>query len=121
MCIRDSRYRYETQAELDELNLLWTQVMARKNHLLPCVKATGWTETRSGRKKRIYDKPATPYTRLLATGAITGPKADRLATIHHDLNPAAVTRKINTIQDRLIDSARDRTTTASTRSRDQNT
>ena len=115
------RYRYETPTELDDLNLLWTQVMARKNHLLPCVKATGWTETRSGRKKRIYDKPATPYTRLLATGAITGPKADRLATIHHDLNPAAVTRKINTIQDRLIDSARDRTTTASTRSRDQNT
>ncbi len=79
------------------------------------------TPTDQGRKKRIYATPATPYTRLLATGAITGPKADRLATIHHDLNPAAVTRKINTIQDRLIDSARDRTTTASTRSRDQNT
>ncbi len=85
------------------------------------MKATGWTETRSGRKKRTYDKPATPYARLLASVALTGPKADRLATIHHDLNPAAVTRKINTIQDRLIDSARDRTNTASTRSRDQNT
>ena len=83
--------------------------MARKNHLLPCVKATGWTETRSGHKKRIYDKPATPYARLLTSGALTGPKAEQLASTHHDLNPAAITRKINAIQNRLLDSARDRT------------
>lgn len=103
------RYRYETTAELEDLNLLWTQVMARKNHLLPCVKATGWTQTSSGRRKRIYDQPATPYARLLASGALSGPKAQHLAAVHHDLNPAAITRKINTIQNRLLDSARDRT------------
>ena len=39
------RYRYETDAELALLNQLWDLVMARKNHLLPCVKATGWTQT----------------------------------------------------------------------------
>ncbi len=39
------RYRYETDAELADLNLLWTQVRTRKNHLLPCVKAVGWKET----------------------------------------------------------------------------
>jgi hypothetical protein len=105
------RYRYETTTELEDLNLLWAQVMARKNHLLPCVKAVAWTQTSSGRSKRIYDKPATPYARLLASEALTGPKAEQLATIHHDLNPAAITRKINTIQNRLLDSARDRTTT----------
>src|SRR5665648_789463 len=33
------RYRYETPAELALLNELWDLVMARKNHLLPCVKA----------------------------------------------------------------------------------
>lgn len=103
------RYRYETQAEQDDLNLLWTQVEARKNHLLPCVKATGWAEPSSGRKKRIYDQPTTPYARLVASGVLTGPKAERLAQINHDLNPAAVTRKINAIQTRLIASAKDRT------------
>lgn len=104
------RYRYETLAELDDLNLLWAQVMARKNHLLPCVKAISWTETSSGRKKRVYDKPATPYARLIAaSGALTGPKTDQLTAVHHRLNPAAITRKINIIQVRLIDSARDRT------------
>lgn len=29
------------------LNELWALVMARKNHLLPGVKATGWTHTSS--------------------------------------------------------------------------
>jgi hypothetical protein len=115
------RYRYETPAELDDLNLLWAQVMARKNHLQACVKATGWTETRSGRKKRIYDKPATPYARLVASGALIGPKADRLAQIHYDLNPAAITRKINTIQTRLIESSAARNTVTRSRFRDQNT
>jgi hypothetical protein len=105
------RYRYETPAELEDLNLLWTQVMARKNHLLPCVKAIGWTQTSSGRTKRVYDQPATPYARLLASGALTGPKAQRLADVHQALNPAAITRKINTIQNRLLDSARERTHT----------
>jgi hypothetical protein len=55
------------------------------------VKAVGWTETRSGRKKRTYDQPATPNTRLVASGALTGPKTDRLAADHHNLNPAAIT------------------------------
>ena len=53
------RYRYETDAELALLNELWDLVMARKNHLLPCVKATGWDTTPAGRKKRTYDKPRT--------------------------------------------------------------
>jgi len=34
--------------------------MKRKNFLLPCVKATSWTHTSAGRKKRVYDKPKTP-------------------------------------------------------------
>ena len=67
--------------------------------------------TSTGRKKRVYDQPATPYARLLASGALTGPKAQRLAEVHQDLNPAAITRKINTIQSRLLDSARERTHT----------
>ncbi len=85
------------------------------------MKAVGWTETRSGRKKRIYDKPATPYARLLASGALTGPKADRLSDVHYELNPAAITRKINTIQTRLIESAAARNTITKSRFRDQNT
>lgn len=103
------RYRYETDTELALLNELWTLVSSRKNHLLPCVKATGWTATTTGRKKRSYDKPATPYARLLATGALDPATRERLETDHQALNPAKITRRINRIQQQLIDLSKTRT------------
>lgn len=83
--------------------------MARKNHLLPCVKAVGWTETTSGRKKRIYDKPKTPYQRLLDCGILDESTRTTIEIEHADLNPAAITRRINQIQQQLIDLAAART------------
>ena len=103
------RYRYETAAELALLNELWSLVMARKNHLLPCVKATGWATTASGRKKRTYDKPRTPYQRLLDSGALDDRAAERLENEHVDLNPARITRRINHLQKQLIELAAART------------
>lgn len=83
--------------------------MARKNHLLPCVKAIDWTETRSGRKKRTYDKPRTPYARLLDTGILDDTTRTRLEAEHDKLNPARITRGINRIQQQLIELAKNRT------------
>ena len=103
------RYRYETQAEMDLLNELWDLVMARKNHLLPCVKAVDWTHTASGRKKRVYDKPRTPYQRLLDAGALDTKTAARLTREHERLNPARITKRINQIQQQLIELAAART------------
>ena len=103
------RYRYETQAELALLNELWDLVMARKNHLLPCVKTTGWTTTKAGRKKRIYDKPRTPYQRLIDAGVLDDNTSARLDREHANLNPAKLTRRINQIQQQLIDLAAART------------
>jgi len=103
------RYRYQTPHEMDLLNELWTLVMARKNHLLPCVKATGWRQTPSGRKQRIYDKPATPYARIMALDILDPTTRARLETEHARLNPARITRRINAIQTELIQLASYRT------------
>lgn len=103
------RYRYETDTEMGLLNELWDLVMARKNHLLPCVKAVDWTHTKSGRKKRIYDKPRTPYQRLLDAGILDDKTKARLEQEHAKLNPARITRRINQIQQQLIDLATART------------
>ncbi len=46
------RYHYQTPAELALLNELWTLVMTRRNHLLPCVKAVDWTTTSAGNLER---------------------------------------------------------------------
>lgn len=103
------RYRYETDTELRLLNELHSLVMKRKNHLLPCVKATSWTHTTSGRNKRIYDKPRTPYQRLLDADVLDQRAAGRLAHEHAKLNPAAITRRIIRIQQQLIELAAART------------
>jgi hypothetical protein len=103
------RYRYETPAEQALLNQLWELVMLRKNFLLPCVKAVGWTHTAAGRAKRVYDAPRTPYQRLLDTGVLDDKTAAKLAKIHHELDPARITRRINYLQNQLIDLAKART------------
>ena len=103
------RYRYETAAELKLLNQLWDLVMARRNHLLPCVKAIGWTTTAAGRKKRVYDKPKTPYQRLIDSGTLDEQTEARLRAEHAKLNPARITRGINRIQQQLIQLAEQRT------------
>ncbi|APZ08648.1 integrase catalytic domain-containing protein [Acidipropionibacterium acidipropionici] len=105
------RYRYETATELQLLNQLWPLVMARKNHLLPCVKAIGWTTTSAGRKKRVYDKPKTPYQRLVDSGVLDPATRARLAAEHGRLNPADLARRITDIQNQLIRLAERRTQT----------
>ncbi|MBX3090809.1 MAG: DDE-type integrase/transposase/recombinase [Cryobacterium sp.] len=103
------RYRYETDHELRLLNELHSLVMKRKNFLLPCVKATSFTHTSAGRKKRVYDKPRTPYQRLLDANMLNAAAIQRLADEHATLNPAAITRRITGIQQQLIELAAART------------
>ena len=71
--------------------------------------SSSWTETTSGWKKRIYDKPKTPYARLLDTGILHEATHARLEAEHDKLNPARITRGINRIQQQLIELAKNRT------------
>ncbi|MGK2964818.1 MAG: integrase catalytic domain-containing protein [Tepidiformaceae bacterium] len=103
------RYRYETAEEMGLLNELWHLVNLRKNYLLPTVKATGWRQTKAGRKARIYDTPATPYQRLIDSGTLDDASAAALDQVAEPLNPAEITRRVNRIQQQLIASAKART------------
>lgn len=106
------RYRYEGEYEMRLLNELWKLVGQRKNYLLPCVKAVGWTHTPAGRKTRVYDAPRTPYQRLLDAGVLNERTGLKLAAEHERLNPAQITRRINKIQQQLIELAAARTQAA---------
>lgn len=106
------RYRYEGEHEMRLLNELWVLVGQRKNFLLPCVKAVGWKHTPAGRKVRIYDKPRTPYQRLLDADVLEQNAREKLAAKHASLNPARITRRINKIQQQLIEFAAARTQAA---------
>ncbi len=81
----------------------------RKNLFLPTKKANGWRTTSAGRNTRTYDKPTTPYQRVIDSGVLDDQQATRLAALHLETNPAALTRNINRIQQALIASAKDKT------------
>ena len=73
------------------------------------MKATGWTHTTAGRKKRAYDKPRTPYQRLIDSGVLEPKTRAQLKREHDKLNLARIIRRINQIQQQLIDLASART------------
>lgn len=95
-------YRYDTAAELKLLNALYALVRVRLNLFTATTKAVGWRSNKHGKKTRIYDKPRTPYQRVIDSGILTEPKAAELAELMKATNPADLTRGITKIQTQLI-------------------
>lgn len=95
-------YRYDTAAELKLLNALYALVRIRLNLFTATTKAIGWRSNKHGKKTRIYDKPRTPYQRVIDSGILTDTKATELAKLMEATNPADLTRGITTIQTQLI-------------------
>ena len=102
-------WRYDTPAELELLNELWRLVSLRLNFFTPTKKAVGYTTTAQGRRKRIYDKPATPWQRLQASGVLDTQQLSKVAARIEGINPADLTRQINAIQMQLLDLAKAKT------------
>jgi hypothetical protein len=102
-------YRYDTPEELTVLNRLWPLVGDRLNFFTPTKKPIGWGTDRAGRRKRIYDTPATPFDRLLAAGILSPAQQAELTAYRDQLNPADLARRIGDLQSVLIQLAKDKT------------
>lgn len=94
-------HRYDTPAELELLNELWALVNDRLNFFTPTKKPSGYATDSVGRRKRLYDKPSTPYQRLLAAGVLSPAQEAELAAHKATLKPAAIAARINQIQQDL--------------------
>jgi len=92
---------YRTAQECRLLNRLWQLVNDRLNFLTPTKKPVGWSVSRTGRKKRVYDVPAAPVDRLLAAGVISPAQEAELCAYRRELNPAHMSREITDIQRKL--------------------
>jgi hypothetical protein len=102
-------YRYDTTLELQLLNELYALVRLRWNMFTATTKAIGWRSNRNGKKTRVYDKPRTPYQRVLDSAVMSAETAAAIAALFEDTNPAELTRQITRIQTRLIALAKDKT------------
>jgi len=104
------RYRYEGQEVQDLLNRLWYWVNLRKNYLVPTKKCIGHTKTASGRTRGIYDKPKTPYQRVLKSKVLDKDKGKdaELRRTFERLNDAHITRMILSLQHELLKHVKDK-------------
>ena len=102
-------WRYDTPEELELLHQLWQLVSLRLNFFTPTKKAVGYSTKADGRKKRIYDKPATPWQRLQNSGVLDTQQLSAVAARIAGINPADLTRQINAIQMQLLDLAKAKT------------
>jgi hypothetical protein len=102
-------WRYDTADELNLLNQLWAAVSLRLNFFTPTRKAVGYDTTATGRRKRVYDKPKTPWQRVLESGVLDTAQEAAVAARIVGINPADLTREINAIQMQLLDLAQGKT------------
>lgn len=100
-------WRYDTSEERELLNELWRLVSLRLNFFTPTKKPIGFTETASGRRRRTYDRPETPWQRVKRSciDVNVAEVEKRIAGI----NPADLTREITQIQQQLTHLAAEKT------------
>ncbi len=102
-------YRYDTTAERRALNRLWPLVNDRLNYLTPTRKPIGYDSDRHGRRRRVYDAPATPLERLLTAGVLSPAQEADLTAYRDSLNPAELGRRIADLQNVLLKLAKNKT------------
>lgn len=96
--------RFDTDQQLQLLNELYAQLRLYTNFFLPTMKLVAKERVGSRVKKR-YDKAQTPFQRVLAAPQVSKADKQRLKETYSRLNPAALKRKIDRLQQRLLQTA----------------
>ena len=96
--------RYDTQEELRLLNQIYAQTRLLINFFYPSMKLK--EKIRIGaRVKKRYDVPKTPYQRVLDSPYIEEQAKEKLRRQFAELNPAAITRALASLQGQLMKKA----------------
>lgn len=95
-------HRYDTAAELELLNRIWALQGRLTNHFGPQQKLV--QKIRTGAKiSKKYDRPATPYQRVLADeGTVRPSEKAKLKRENKPLNPAAIQRQVQALCAELL-------------------
>ncbi len=92
--------RFDTQAQVDILNELYELLRLYTNFFLPVMKLK--QKIRIGSKvKRIYDKPTTPYQRILRARDVSKEAKGKLRAQYKTLNLVILKEQIDAVLKRL--------------------
>jgi hypothetical protein len=92
--------RYDTPAEVELLNELYSRLRLYTNYFQPVMKLVKKTRTGSRVTKR-YDKAKTPYARVLPSRHVGKRVKEDLRRRYKELNPVTLRREIDRLLDRL--------------------
>jgi hypothetical protein len=94
-------HRYDTPEQLELLNRLYAVMHFYVNFFLPVMKLK--EKTRLGSKvKRVYDKPQTPYARVLASPDVSEEHKAELRQTYDLLDLVDLRRQINELQGEIL-------------------
>lgn len=92
--------RYDTQEQLRILNQLYGHLRLYANYFQPVMKLV--EKIRVGSKvKKKYDKPKTPYQRVLESPYVDEENKEEFRKEYAKLNPAELKRQISRLQNKL--------------------
>lgn len=94
--------RYNSRPAFEALRRLYALVRLQMNYLRPVRKLIA-KERRGSKVTKLYDRPQTPYQRLLASGVLDQATEERLRRELESLNPAELQRRIEDALRRLWD------------------
>ena len=92
--------RYDSDEQCGLLNELYSYLRLYTNFFLPTMKLKS-KERVGSRVEKSYDQPLTPYQRVLQSKLVSKLTKDRLQARYATLNPAALKRKIERLQQQL--------------------
>jgi len=83
-------HRYDTPEEAQELAQLYSFLCPLTNYFYPSIKIIGKTRLASGKVKKLYDRPKTPFQRLLESKDISVTVKKQLKLRAAQLNPISL-------------------------------
>jgi len=92
--------RFDTTAELRTLNEIYAVLRLYKNFCLPTIRLRS-KEREGGKIRRKYERPCTPYQRVLASDQVSGKTKRALRKTYRALNPAELHRRLTQLRSQL--------------------
>jgi hypothetical protein len=92
--------RFDTTGELRVLNEIYAVLRLYKNFCLPTIRLKRKTRN-EGKIQREYEKPVTPYQRVMESDRVERKAKQELQRIYEELNPAMLCRQLTELRVRL--------------------
>jgi hypothetical protein len=95
-------FRYETAAEQAALAEVYRCLCPLNNYFYPSIKITGKIRLENGKYRKVYDKPKTPYERLLESADVGEEEKEELRRRARLYNPVRLKIEMDKARNELL-------------------